>query len=256
VAPVALVTGASSGIGSALARLLAAEGHAVGLLARREDRLRALADAIHDAGGRALAVRADVRDRAAVAEAVRAVVSGLGSVDLLVLNAGTSVPTDPLALSAEAIRTEVEVNLMGAVHALEAVIPSMRARGRGHVAAISSLAGWRGLPGAAGYCATKAALTTLIESFRLDWHAAGIRTTIVHPGFVRSELTDRLTHPLPFLMDAEKAARRIARAIRRRRKRCDFPWPMVLVAGLASRAPDFVLRFVHRRAERRGREAP
>jgi NADP-dependent 3-hydroxy acid dehydrogenase YdfG len=247
---VAVITGASSGIGRALARVLAAEGYAVGLLARRVQHLEEVAHGIDAQGGRALVARADVRDRGAVQTAIGAVARALGPVDLLVLNAGVSAPMDALAPSADLLRTEVEVNLMGAIHAIEAVLPSMRERGRGHVAAISSLAAWRALPGAAGYCATKAALTTLVEGFRLDWHAAGIRTTIVHPGFVKTEMTGRLGHPTPFLWEADRAAERIARAIRRRRKRCDFPWPLVVATRLLALCPDFVIRALDRRVQK------
>lgn len=240
---VAIVTGASSGIDRALARVLALEeGFAVGLVARRVDRLEALAGEIRGAGGWAAWAEADVGDRDAMRRAVAALVGELGPVDLFVAGAGVAHETNALAPEAQAFECEVRTNLLGAFYGIEAVVPGMVERGRGHVVAISSLAARRGFPGAGGYCATKIALTRLMESLRLDWKKAGIRATTVHPGFVKSEITARRTQPMPFLMETEPAARRIARAIRRGRKRCDFPWPTALLSRLAPLLPDAVLR--------------
>jgi len=240
---VALVTGASSGIGWWLARVLALEeGYAVGLVARRETRLDALADEIGRAGGTAAAAPADVGDREALRAAIVAVEASLGPVDLAVANAGVSYLTNAFAPDARSFAAEVRTNLLGAFHTIEAVVPGMVARGRGHVVAISSLAARRGFPGSGGYCATKIALTRLMESLRLDWKRAGIVTTTVHPGFVKSEITARVKHPKPFLMDTEPAARIIARAIRRRRKHCNFPWPTAVLSRIATLLPDFCFR--------------
>ena len=250
---VALVTGASSGIGWALARVLALEeGYAVGLVARRADRLETLAREIGDAGGRAAVAQADVGDRDAMRRAREDVVRALGPVDLFVANAGKASGTPALAPDAEGFEREVRTNLLGAFYGIEAVVPGMVARGGGHVVAISSLAAWRGFPGSGGYCATKIALTRLMESLRLDWKAAGIHTTTVHPGFVKSEITDAQQRPLPFLMDAEPAARRIARAIRRRRKHCNFPWPTAVLSRVAALLPDALLLRLHRRDDATG----
>ena len=147
-----------------------------------------------------------------------------------------------LAPDAAGFEREVRTNLLGAFYGIEAVVPGMVERGGGHVVAVSSLAARRGFPGSGGYCATKIALTRLIESLRLDWKGAGIHATTVHPGFVRSEITDRLTHPMPFFMETEPAARRIAKAIRRRRKHCNFPWPTVLLSRIGAVLPDWALR--------------
>jgi NADP-dependent 3-hydroxy acid dehydrogenase YdfG len=241
---VALVTGASSGIGYALAEVLASpgEGYAVGLLARRTDRLETLHRAIEAAGGRAVVVAADVSDRAAMHEAVRQVEAELGPIDLFVANAGITVGIDALAPDADAFRREVDVNLLGVFYGIEAVVPSMRERGCGHIVAISSLASRRGFAGAAGYCATKAGLNVLMEALRVDWEPAGIRATTVLPGFVHSEITAGKTHALPFVMSAEKAARKIARAIRRGKHTYAFPWPMALATRILGLMPDWAMR--------------
>ena len=239
---IALVTGASSGIGRALALELARDGYDVGLTARRVDRLDSLAAAIRVVGARAECVAADAARRDETHETVRTLAERLGPVDLLVANAGVAHGTDALEPAADALEAEFRVNVFGAFYAIEAVIPSMRERRAGHVVAISSLAGYRGLPGAAGYCATKAALTRLVEGMRPDWALAGIRATIVHPGYVRSEMTDRNRFRMPFLMETDRAARLIARAIRRRKKVYEFPWRMsILMRHLVRHLPDRLL---------------
>ena len=152
---VAVVTGASSGIGAALARRLAAEGCRVGLVARRPDRLAALADDIRDAGGTAAVAGADVGDRDQVREGVAALRGELGAIDLLVANAGVGVPTTLEPVNTGDVEEMFRVNVLGVVYAIEAVLPEMLARRHGHVAAVSSLAGFLGLPGESGYCARR-----------------------------------------------------------------------------------------------------
>ena len=239
---VAVVTGASSGIGRALALELARDGYDLGLTARRLDRLESLAAAIRVTGARAECVAADAARRQETHGAMRTLAERLGPIYLLVANAGIALGSDALEPDADTLEAEFRVNFFGAFYAIEAVIPSMREHRAGHVVAISSLAGYRGLPGAAGYCATKAALTRLVEGMRPDWALAGIRATIVHPGYVRSEMTDRNRFRMPFLMETERAAWLIARAIRRKKKVCEFPWQMsLLVRCLVRYLPDRLL---------------
>ena len=220
---VAVITGASSGIGRALALELARRQYDVGLIARRSEELGVLADAVRDLGVRAEFFSADVSHREEVHNAIRNFTVLLGPVDLLVANAGIGLGTNALEPDSTSFESEFRVNVFGAFYAIEAVIPLMRKRQSGHVVAISSLASYRGLPGAAGYCASKAALTRLVEGFRPDWARVGIDATIVHPGYVRSEMTDKNDFHMPLLMDADQAARRIARAIQKRRKVFEFP---------------------------------
>lgn len=249
-ARVAVVTGASDGIGRALALELAREGYAVGGIARRADRLATLEAAIEADGGRAFAAAADVADRNALLAAVRRIEDALGPTDLLVANAGISRPTDPLAPDARCLEEELAVNVVGVATAIEAVLPGMIERGAGHVVAVSSLAGWRGLPEAAGYCASKAALSTFMDACRLDWRDHGVTTTTVHPGFVDTPMIAKADHPKPFQMSPEAAARTIARAIRKKRKRCDFPWPMAWMMRVVRHLPDGALAWASRRPGR------
>src|SRR5581483_4216257 len=192
---VAVVTGAAGGIGRALCRELSRAGVRLGLLDRNAEGLAALADEVKPC---AFAV-ADVRDRAAVRGAIASLADQLGPVDLLVACAGITGATlvDDLAVAeTEAI---LEVNLLGVAYAIDAVLPGMLARGRGHIVALSSLAGCRGVPYSAAYSASKAALINYLESLRPALRRRGIAVTTVLPGFVRTPLLEgaRVQAPVP-----------------------------------------------------------
>lgn len=239
---VAMVTGASSGIGRALALRLASTGYRVGLIARRGDRLEELAREIDSAGGTAFAAVADVGDRAALHRAVRDVEDAIGPMDVLVANAGFGTPTRLDPVNIDDIEQTFRVNLLGVVYAIEAALPGMLARRRGQIVAVSSLAGDRGLPGEAAYCASKAAVNVYLQSLRADLRGRGIRVTTVCPGFVQTEITPLDATFTPFIISADDAARRIARLIDRRRGGVHrFPRRMALLMGIVHRLPDFVL---------------
>ncbi len=222
----AVITGASSGIGAELARQLAGLGVPVGLIARRADRLDALASQITQAGGVAHVAVADVADPRAIRDVIHSLADRLGPIDLLVANAGVANPSSALEFSADSFERMVRVNVLGVAHAIEAVLPAMLRQGRGHLVGISSLAAYRGLPGSAGYSASKAAVSTLLEGFRVELRSFGIAVTTVHPGFVRTEMTDVNDFKMPFLMEVEPAARIILRGIAARRAEVNFPWPL------------------------------
>ena len=200
----AIITGASTGIGRALAVELARGGVAVGLVARSEERLNALADEIRAAGGTAAVAPVDVSAREAVFDAVRAIESELGFIDLAIANAGIGQERDDLD-SAEYL---YRVNLFGATALFRAVLPAMRERGRGHLVGIASMAGYQAFPGRGAYCGSKAAMRLELEALRAELGPEGIAVTTVNPGFIRTPLTDRHEFDMPFLMDAEPAARR------------------------------------------------
>jgi 3-oxoacyl-[acyl-carrier protein] reductase len=182
---VVLITGASSGIGRSLAVELGKRGASVGLLARRADSLREVAREVEAAGGRALALPADVTDAAAVRAAADELRGTFGAVDVLVANAGVGVLTDDYARLGEQVAETVEINLLGAANSAGAVLPEMIARGEGQLVAISSLASYRGLPKSGAYCASKAALWNLTLGLARAL-APEVRVNAVAPGAVDS----------------------------------------------------------------------
>jgi short-subunit dehydrogenase len=225
------VTGASSGIGAALARELADRGASVAISARNADKLREVA------GGRMHVEPLDVTDRAATVAAGAAVRKALGGLDAAVLNAGTWSRFRPEHWDSEAFADQLQTNLMGTVHALEAVVPTMIAEGRGRIVGTASVAGYRGLPGAEAYGATKAALLNLLEALRGSLGPHGIVVQSVAPGFVRTPMTDRNTFPMPFMVSPEEAARAIADGMAKDKAEIVFPLPMMLVMKLARLVP-------------------
>jgi short-subunit dehydrogenase len=235
---VAVITGASSGIGRALAKELAAQGCRVGLLARRGDELERLAAEVRAAGGTAMTAAADVADRAATLDAVGRLTDQLGPADLLIANAGVGVPTRLEPQNVPDVERMIRVNLFGMMYAVEAVLPSMLERRRGHLVGVSSLAAYKGLPGQSGYCASKAAVNAYLEGLRIRLRGRGVAVTTVCPGFIRTPMTADAKHRLPFLMSPEEAARKIVRALKRRAKVYSFPWPLALLMKLARWAPD------------------
>lgn len=238
---VALITGASAGIGHALARALAKEGCKVGLLARRRELLEQLRDDIRAAGGTAECVAANVAERTETVAALRDLSARLGPVDLLVANAGVGGPTTLEPFNVDVQERVVRVNFLGVLHAIEAVLPEMLRRGRGHLAAVSSLAAYKGLPGEMAYTASKAAVNNYMEGLRIQLRRHNISVTTICPGFVKTPMTDVNDFPMPWMMSPEKAAGRIVRALRRRRKVYNFPWQTALLMKLTRWMPDWLL---------------
>ncbi len=213
------ITGASSGIGRALALAYAAKGAAVAASARRADELDQLAAA---APGRITAFPVDVTDEAAMIRAAAAIEEA-GPLDLAVFNAGTHQPVSVEAFDTAPFRRLMAINYIGTVNGIAAVLPRFIARRGGHIAVVSSVAGFRGLPQAAAYGPTKAALINLCEALKLDLDRHGVRISLINPGFIRTPLTDRNPFPMPFLMAAEDAAQRIVQGIERNAFEITFP---------------------------------
>jgi short-subunit dehydrogenase len=238
---VAVVTGASSGIGWELAKALAKEKCKVGLIARRKDKLAALADEIRQAGNLAALASADVADREQIAAAIHDVSAQLGPVDLLIANAGVGMPTllDPLNVAD--IEEMFRVNVFGVVYAIEAVLPEMLRRAQGHLVAVSSLAAYKGIPGESGYCSSKAAVNVFMEGLRIHLRDKGVAVTTVCPGFVRTPMTAVNQFHMPWLLEADEAARRIIRALHRRPKVYNFPWQASRLMKLTCWLPDFLM---------------
>ena len=240
-ARVAVVTGASSGIGLELAKELARDGYRLGLLARRREPLEQLTAEIRQAGGSAEFETADVIDRETTVSAIRRLEERLGSVDLLVANAGMGAETHIAPMNVEEVERMIRVNFFGVIYSIEAVMPSMLQRRGGHIAAVSSLAAYKAFPGQSGYCASKVAVKMYLEGLRLQLRDKGIAVTCICPGFVRTPLTDKHTFKMPFIVDADDAARRIVRALRRRKKVFNFPWPLERLIKFSYWLPDWIM---------------
>ncbi|HTL51952.1 MAG TPA: SDR family NAD(P)-dependent oxidoreductase [Planctomycetota bacterium] len=237
----AIITGASSGMGWALAKELAREGYRVGLLARRREPLEKLAGEIRQAGGAAEFEITDVIERAPTLEAIHHLCERLGPADLLVACAGAGAETYVDPMNVEEVERMMRVNLFGVIYAIEAVLPDMLKRGRGHVAAVASLAAYKGFPGQGGYCASKAAVKVYLESLRLQLRGRGIHVTCICPGFVKTPMTEAHPFNMPFLMEADEAARRIAKALRKKAKVFNFPWVMSRLVKFTYWVPDRIL---------------
>jgi len=233
---VTLITGASSGIGRSLARRLAAAGDPVAVLARRGELLDSLVKEIEQAGGRGLALRADVTRRNEVWDAVARVEGQLGPVERLVANAGGGSAVTAERFDAAQIEASLSLNVLGVAYSIEAVLPTMLERRSGHLVATSSLAAYRGLPTAAAYSAAKAALTNMMESLRVDLRLKGVDVTVIAPGFVRVSPKSRKRRK-PFSLDVEDATRLMQRAIDRRLPFYAFPLSMRFAVAMARLLP-------------------
>jgi NADP-dependent 3-hydroxy acid dehydrogenase YdfG len=224
---VVLLTGASSGIGEALAQEMARRGAVVGLLARREELLHNLVQKIQHKNGVARYFVCDISDEICVAEAAESLRREFGKIDILIANAGIGGGAkNAKELRIGDFRQVIDTNLNGAVNAVGAVLPQMLQRGSGQLVAISSLAGFRGLPKSAAYCASKAGMTAFFESVRLDVQKSGIAVTIIQPGFIKTPLTSGRESKMPFLMELDDAIPLFLRAIEKRKKFAAFPWQL------------------------------
>jgi short-subunit dehydrogenase len=173
--------------------------------------------------------------------AIHGLATQLGPVDLLIANAGVGMPTRLEPMNVLDIEEMFRVNTLGVVYAIEAVLPEMLCRGRGHLAAVSSLAAYKGMPGESAYCASKAAVNTYMEGLRIHLRDKGIAVTTLCPGFVRTPMTEVNQFHMPWLLEADVAARRMARALHRRRKVYNFPWQTSLLMKLTRWLPDWVM---------------
>ena len=222
-----VITGATSGLGQEMARQLASRGWRVAITGRREDKLKEVERVVREAGGEPLALVGTVGDLDMVKKHYAAIKEKWSGLDWAILNAGVGESVSARKFSADKIRWTYETNVFGVANWLEAVLPDMIAAGSGTVAAVSSLAAFRGLPRSGPYCSSKAALNTLLESTRIDLRGTGVDVVTVCPGYVKSELTARHGETsMPFLLETEDGVRRILRGIDRRARIVHFPWQL------------------------------
>ncbi|MGI8883056.1 MAG: SDR family NAD(P)-dependent oxidoreductase [Pyrinomonadaceae bacterium] len=227
---VVFLTGASSGIGEALAVAMAKRGAKLGLVARREELLKELAEKCERSGGKARYFAVDVTDANAVAEAAESLRNEFGKIDILIANAGIGGNNaETRNLNPEAVAKVININLLGAVNAVSAVLPSMLENKSGQIVAVSSLAGFRGLPKSAAYSASKAGMTAFFESVRLDVQRKGVAVTIIQPGFIKTPLTSGRENKMPFLMELEDSIPLFLRAIERKKRFAAFPWQLATI---------------------------
>ncbi|AOB33456.1 short-chain dehydrogenase [Bordetella sp. H567] len=247
------ITGASSGLGRALARHYAAHGACVGLVGRREDALRELAATLP---GSHPWYAVDVRDRAALHAAAADFLSRCGGVvDCVIASAGISAGTLTQQVEDfDVFQAIMQTNLLATVATFEPFIAGMRRVGAGRLVGISSVAGVRGLPGAGAYSASKAAVTVYCESLRTELAADGIRVVTIAPGYIRTAMTAHNPYRMPFLMDADDFAARAAATIERGRAYRVIPWQMGMVAKLMRLLPDAVYDRLARNAPRKPRQ--
>jgi NAD(P)-dependent dehydrogenase (short-subunit alcohol dehydrogenase family) len=236
-ARIAWITGASSGFGRALALQLAGAGATVAASARRADELDRLAAAAEGLPGRIAPFPVDVADDAAMARVCAGIEAAIGPLDLAIFNAGAHAPVGVESFDPAPYRRLMEINYMGVVNGIAAVLPRFIARRGGQIAVVASLAGYRGLPQAAAYGPTKAALINLCEALKLDLDRLGVRICVINPGFVKTPMTDPNEFPMPFLMPVETAARRIVEGLEKGAFEIAFPRRFAFFVKLARILP-------------------
>jgi short-subunit dehydrogenase len=238
-----LITGASDGIGKALARAFARRGHPVALIARRKELLEQLAAECKSLGApRAELAAVDVTDSRLFRDALGAFDERFGGLDIYVANAGIDAPYRAEEDGMEAIRRVIAVNVLAAMDGIEFLKTRMLARGRGTLVGITSVASARGLPGAGPYCASKAAFHAYLEGLNFDLSKTGVRVLTVAPGFVATAMTAKNKFTMPFLMKVERAGEVFATAILRGRRLAVAPWQFVPVFWFLKALPDSICR--------------
>jgi len=247
------ITGASSGIGRALALHYGGEGATLGLVARREALLESVAAGFP---GRAACYALDVRDAGAMRSAASDFIGRHGLPDIVIASAGVSHGTlTERPEDLQAFADIVAINLLGMVGTFQPFVEPMREAGRGVLAGIASVAGIRGLPGAGAYSASKAAAIAYLESLRTELAGSGVAVVSLLPGYIDTPMTDKNPYRMPFLLTADEGARRLARAIRLRKRIAVVPWQMAIVARLMRLLPAGLYNAIARNAPRKPRRS-
>lgn len=248
------LTGASSGLGQAFAHHYAARGAQLGLVARRAD---ALAQLAAELPGEHLALPADVGDRDALTSAAETYLAQVGVPDIVIANAGVSVGTlTECPEDLPAFERVMRTNVNGMVASFQPFVEVMRRRGSGRLVGIASVAGIRGLPGAGAYSASKAAAIAYLESLRVELRGSGVRVVTLAPGYIATPMTAVNKYPMPFMLQADEAARRMAKVIDAGRGYAVVPWQMGVVARVLRALPNPVFDALFARAGRKPRGLP
>ena len=242
-----IISGASSGIGEALARHYAGAGNILGLVSRRAPQV--------DLSETTLFFPVDVTDTSAMASAANDFIHQFGAPDLVIANAGVSVGTHGDELSdVEKLRRVLDVNVAGMAATLAAFAPAMRQAGRGTLVGIASVAGFRGIPGSGAYSASKSAAITWLESLRAELYGTGVSVVCICPGYIDTPMTRVNRHRMPFLLPADEFARRMARAVAAKRRLAVIPWQMAAVSVLLRMLPGWLYDRLSAHAPRKPRD--
>ena len=247
------ITGASSGLGAALVRHYGKQGAQLGMVARSTDKLAILAAQFPGSAIYPL----DVRDHQAMQTAAADFIACFGVPDVVIAAAGISVGTlTEYATDLEVFQAVLDINVIGMVATFQPFVAAMRNTRSGVLAGIASVAGIRGLPGGSAYSASKAAAITYLESLRVELHNSGVAVTTISPGYIVTPMTAVNPYRMPFILQADVAATKIARAIAQRRRYVTLPWQMALVAWVLNRLPRTLYDRLFYRAPRKPRNLP
>ena len=247
-----IISGASGGLGLALARHYLEQGAAVGAMARRTDLLQTLAEQFPQ---QVYPYALDVRDAPAMRAAAQDFMTRCGVPDIVIANAGVSVGTlTEYVEDTEAFQQVVDINVLGTVKTFQPFLRAMRKAKCGSLVGIASVAGFRGLPGASAYSASKAALISYLESLRVELRGSGVKVVAVCPGYIKTPMTDINPYPMPFILEADVAARRIARVIGKGRSLAVVPWQMALVGKALRLMPNWLYDAVFHKAPHKPRK--
>jgi short-subunit dehydrogenase len=245
------ITGASSGIGAALAREFSDEDVVLGLISRRIEQLDNLAN---DLATDVYVYAADVGDSLAMKSAAEAFIQSVGVPDVVIANAGVSSGTLTSEAKDQVVFEQImRTNVLGMVHTYQPFVEAMKIRGSGTLVGIASIAGFRGIPGSGAYSASKAAAIAYLESLRVELSSSGVNVLTVCPGYIKTPMTDVNPFYMPFLMDADRAARSIRKAIIKKKRFHVLPWQMSLVGFLLRFVPRYLYDSLMRRAPRKPR---
>lgn len=245
------LTGASEGIGRALALELADRGAITVLTARGEDRLQELRATMEARGAKAIVKPGDVTDLERMRQISAEIETELGAVDILIANAGTHQESAPESFDSTEYMRLMQINFAGMLHCVEGVVKGMIERRSGRIVGVASLAGYRGVPKAAAYGASKGAIINFLQSMRFHLADHNVGVTIVSPGFVRTPLTDKNDFHMPFLMEADKAARVMCDAIARGKAQVAFPFPFSTTIALMRVIPHPIYNWIMSRVWKR-----
>ena len=246
-----VISGASSGLGLSLARHYLNHGAIVATFARRGELLQALAAEFPN---KVFCYALDVRDTVAVQNAANDFIARVGLPDVVIANAGVSVGTlTELAEDLDAFQQVMDINVLGMVKTFQPFVAAMRAAKRGTLVGVASVAGFRGLPGAGAYSASKAAAISYLESLRVELHGSGVKVVTICPGYIKTPMTAINPYPMPFILDADVAARRIACAIEYGKSYAVVPWQMGVVGRVLQLLPNWLYDRIFSKAKHKPR---